>query len=105
MIDDRRTVGALERGNAEGGYTVALRRAADELAERSRATHVRSYTVASLYARADERELALDWLERSFREREPNMENLRVLPSFRGLRGHPRYEALLRRMNLVRDGS
>jgi serine/threonine-protein kinase len=105
VFSDRRAIDALERGNAEGGYKLALRRAADELAERSRATHVRSYTVATLYARADETELALDWLERSFYARETNISNLQVLPAFSGLRGHPRYEALLRRMNLVRDGS
>ena len=105
VLDDRRTIGALERGYAEGGYPVALRRAAEELAARSRTINVRSYTVAMLYARADERELALDWLERSFDARDVNVRYLRVLASFSGLRGHPRYEALLRRMDLGPGGS
>ena len=105
VLDDRRTIGALERGYAEGGYMLALRRAAEELAERSETINIRSYTVAMLYARTDEKDLALDWLERSFDARDVNVRYLRVMPAFSGLRGHPRYEALLRRMNLVRGGS
>jgi serine/threonine-protein kinase len=105
VLDDRRTIAALERGYAEGGYKVALRRAAEELAERSKTLSIRSYTVAMLYARADERELALDWLERSFDARDVNVRYARVVESFSGLRGHPRFEALLRRMNLGPGGS
>jgi serine/threonine-protein kinase len=105
VLNDRRTIAALERGYAEGGYVVALRRAAEELAERSRTVNVRTYTVAMLYARADETELALDWLERSFDARDVNVRYLRVMPSFSGLRGHPRFEALLGRMNLGRGGA
>jgi tetratricopeptide (TPR) repeat protein len=105
VLDDHGTIEALERGHAEGGYKVALRRAADELAERSRATYVRPYTVATLYARADETELPLDWLERSFDARDLDIKYLRVGLSFRGLRGHLRFEALLRRMNLGAGGS
>src|SRR3990167_4744624 len=105
VLDDRRTIAALERGYAEGGYTVALRRAAEELAERSKTISIRSYTVALLYARANEKDLALDWLERSFDARDVNIRYARVLASFSGLRGHPRFEALLRRMNLGPGGS
>jgi Tfp pilus assembly protein PilF len=102
IIGDRGVVSALDKGHAEGGYPVAVRRAADLLAERSRTAFVRPYWLFALYARVGETELALDWLERAVEERDPNMNNLRVLTHGHYL-DHPRYKALLSRMGLDRD--
>jgi serine/threonine-protein kinase len=47
-----------------------------------------------------DRELALDWLERSFRDHEPDLVSLAIDPVFDPIRSSPRVTALLREMNL-----
>jgi TolB-like protein len=49
-------------------------------------------------------DLALDELEREFDSRAPFRELLWCMPSFEPLHGHPRFQALLRRINLSPDG-
>lgn len=40
-----------------------------------------------------------DWLERGYEDRDPDMAFLNTYPVFDPLRGHPRFQDLLRRMN------
>ena len=56
--------------------------------------------VAELYARAGERVRALEWLEKGFEDRDPNMNFIDDYPIFESLRSEPRFQDLLRRMNL-----
>lgn len=93
---------ALTRGYAEGGYRGAMRRAADTLAARSLRTHTGAKIAASLYARAGENERALEWLERAFANHDPGILYL-GWPVFDSVRDHPRFQDLLRGMNLL-DG-
>jgi hypothetical protein len=44
--------------------------------------------------------LALDWLEKACDEHEPNMPYISCMPIFDPLRSEPRFQALLRRVNL-----
>jgi TolB-like protein len=90
---------ALTEGYAEGGYTEAMRRLAETMAERSLRTNTRAGQVAGLFIRAGENELALEWLERAFADHDPNMPYL-LLPTYDGVRDDPRFQDLLRRMNL-----
>jgi adenylate cyclase len=59
-----------------------------------------AYHLASLYARLGLLETALDWLERAHAERHYNMPYIVVQPPFRVLWGHPRYERVVREMDL-----
>ena len=59
--------------------------------------------VANLYARAGQTDLALEWLERAFLGRDPNLPYIGVNPSFDCLHNEPRYRNLLRRMNFSED--
>jgi hypothetical protein len=43
---------------------------------------------------------ALDWLEEGYRDRATDMMFLKVSPEFDSLRSEPRFQQLLRRMNL-----
>ena len=43
---------------------------------------------------------ALDWLEKAYAEREPNMTYISCNPIYDPLRAEPRFQALLRQMNL-----
>jgi len=92
---------AFERGYAEGGYPGAMRRAAELLAARSSKTYVSPTFVAELYFHAGEKDLALQWLEKAFQVREPNLPYIGA-PEYDGLRSDPRFQNLLRRMNLPR---
>ncbi|HUL02393.1 MAG TPA: winged helix-turn-helix domain-containing protein [Gemmatimonadales bacterium] len=60
----------------------------------------RSFDIASDYAALGERENALAWLERAFREREGGMMFLAVNERLDALRSDPRFRDLARRMGL-----
>ncbi|MGH9817530.1 MAG: TPR end-of-group domain-containing protein, partial [Candidatus Acidiferrales bacterium] len=82
------------------GYTRSMRAAAEKLAERFSQTYVPPIQVARLYAYANEGNLALQWLERAHAERDFEMVYLGVHPAWDNLRSDPRFQDLLRRMNL-----
>jgi TolB-like protein len=96
---DRDVEKALDRGYAEGGFAGAMRQAADALAARSRKTYVMPMDIAYLYVHAGEKGRALEWLEKSFERRDPTTPYIGQ-PGFDSLRSEPRYQALLRKMNL-----
>jgi TolB-like protein len=97
---DREMEEALTQAYAQSGYQRAMRRAADLLAARGRTTYTLANDVALQYAMAGEKVQALDWLERAFEARDPNMPYLNLYPEYETLRSDPRFQALLRRMNL-----
>jgi serine/threonine-protein kinase len=55
---------------------------------------------ARLYASLGARQAALAELERAAAERHPNLEFIKVIPSFASLRGDPRFAAVVARMGL-----
>lgn len=98
--DDEEALAALERGWAEDGYEAALREVADLMVARSDTVHVRPWSIGTLYTRAGEVELALDYLERAFEEQDSNIPYLTVDPIFDPLRDEPRFEALIERLEI-----
>ena len=68
--------------------------------ERSKTTYVTPWQIATLYTRAGKNDEALDWLEKAFEAHDPNMPYISVDPIFDSLRDNPRFQDLLRRMNL-----
>jgi tetratricopeptide (TPR) repeat protein len=90
----------LERGYAEGGYAGAMTHVAEMMVARSRTTHVTSWQIGTLYARAGKHEEALHWLEQAYDKHDANMPYISVDAIFDGLRDDPRFQDLLRRMNL-----
>jgi tetratricopeptide (TPR) repeat protein len=94
---DSEAVEAFDRGYAQGGYRGAMHSRAELAARRFQRNYVGATGVAGYYARAGEKELALDWLEKGYQERETQM--VRVKGRY-SLRDHPRFQDLLRRMNL-----
>jgi len=98
-VRDVEAEAALTEGYAEGGYTESMRRLANKMAERSLKTKTRAFWLAGLYIRAGENERALEWLERAFENNDPNMPYL-LLPTFDSVRDDPRFQDLMRRMNI-----
>lgn len=105
--NDEEWVGAFERGMAEGGYTGAQLRIADLLAYRYetfgwQGDNVRAENIARRYYDAGDKEKTLDWLEKAYEERDPNLlYDVRNPFYFDNLSSEPRFRQLLRKMNLT----
>jgi hypothetical protein len=57
--------------------------------------------VAAVYALAGDKDRAFEWLDKAYAERDgESITYLKVDPSFKNLRGDPRFAALLRRIGL-----
>ena len=92
----------MERGYKEDGYSGAISLAAETLVEISREAFIGPYFIFILYAAAGNKEQTLEWLERGYEIKDPNMPYIND-PRFDFLRDEPRYQELLRKMNLPVD--
>jgi tetratricopeptide (TPR) repeat protein len=91
---------ALERGYAEAGYTGAQQRIADlQASQYGTPGGPAAYGIALRYLYAGNRDRALEWLEQAYEDNDGNMPYL-GLPIYDSLRSDPRFQDLLRRMNL-----
>jgi eukaryotic-like serine/threonine-protein kinase len=97
-LEDREVTDAMTSGFAEGGYARSMHLAADTLAERFSQTYVPPTRVARLYAYANESNLAVQWLEKAYAERDFEMVYLGIHPSWDNLRSDPRFQDLLGRV-------
>jgi serine/threonine protein kinase/tetratricopeptide (TPR) repeat protein len=70
-----------------------------ELKEYLNAPYVDPWMVAGIYAGLGEKDKAIEWLERAYKDRSPNICLLKVDQWFDSLRSDPRFQDLLRRMN------
>jgi len=100
VIGDRELADALSRASHAAGYPEAMKLAAECLEARAVRVHVPFVRIARLLAHAEEKERALDYLEKAFRAKESPLVHLRVGWDWDGLRGHPRFRSLLGGMNL-----
>ena len=100
---DGEVVKAFERGQQKAGYVGAMREAAETLAARARTQYVMTFSVAVLYALAGEKKTAIDWLERAYEQHGALLDSIRITPEFEELRPDPRFQDLLRRLNLADD--
>jgi tetratricopeptide (TPR) repeat protein len=92
---------ALAGGIAQGDPDTAVRNAITTLEARWRSEGaVNEVQIAQLYLRLKERERALDWLERAYESHNPNLPAINNRRPFDPLRATPRFQELLRRMNL-----
>jgi TolB-like protein len=97
---DPELVGALEQGLAEAGYEGAQRRIAGLLAVRYEKYGTGSFAVAQYYNYAGDYDRAMDWLEKAFEVRDQTLPYIPLCPIWDPLRSDPRFQDLLRQMNL-----
>jgi len=97
---DPRVDTALEEGYVRGGYGEAMKRVAEALITRLPEAFALPSDIAGFYAVAGEREKAVEWLEKGLDPHDPFMPYIGVTPWFDDLRPDPRFQALLRKMNL-----
>jgi TolB-like protein/Tfp pilus assembly protein PilF/predicted Ser/Thr protein kinase len=102
---DPELVAAFERGLKEGGYKGVQRAIADVLAARYGKTGKGAFGavgIARRYLDAGDYDRAIDWLEKGYVNRDPNLPYI-GLPFYDPLRSDPRFLDLLRRMGLPVD--
>ena len=83
------------------GRTDQAREVLRQLEERSSQRYVSPYHMAYVYTGLGEHDRAMDWLERAYEERAGGVFGIKGSFLFIPLRGHPRFKALLRKMNLA----
>jgi TolB-like protein/Tfp pilus assembly protein PilF/predicted Ser/Thr protein kinase len=90
------------------GYALAIVGRKDEaqdvlagLLEKSGRTYVTPTVIACLDLALNDIDACFDWLERAYQEHDRWLDLIKVNPAFDGIRSDPRYNALLKRMDLT----
>ena len=91
----------LGQAYAMTGDVEKARTVLDELKRLAGERYVSPYHFAYVYTGLGEHDAAIDWLERAFAQRAGALYGIKGSFLFAELRGHPRFVALLRKMNLA----
>ncbi len=94
-------IAQLGQAYARVGRPADARAILGRLEELSRDRYVSPYHMAYVHTGLGEHERALDWLERAYEERAGGIFGMKGSFLFAPLRSHPRFTALLRKMNLA----
>jgi len=98
--DSPQMLGALGHAYGVSGNRPAAQKILVQMLEESKNQYVSPFYVALVYAGLQEKENALDWLERAFQDRSNAMVFLKVDPELDGLRSLPRFQSLLAQLGL-----
>ncbi|MBZ5500234.1 MAG: protein kinase [Acidobacteriia bacterium] len=82
------------------GRTGGARKLLEELEGLAHKTYVQPWCFVAIYFGLGDIDRCFDWIERAVDERDPWVLHFHVDPTCDALRSHPRYPALLRKMNL-----
>jgi len=91
----------LAQAYAMTGRPEKARELLRQLEERARHGYVAPYHMAYVYTGLGELDTAMDWLERAYAEKSGAIYGIKTSFLFAPLRGHPRFTALLEKMNLA----
>jgi serine/threonine protein kinase/tetratricopeptide (TPR) repeat protein len=89
---------AIGEDYRKSGYTGVVQSWLDGLKEISKRGYVSSYNIAQMYARLQDKDQAITWLQRAYDERDSKLTYLRVEPAFDDLRSDARFQQLLQRL-------
>ena len=96
-------VEVIEQGYEKDGYAGAMRLAAETLVAFSQEAFISPFFIAFVYAASGDKEKSLEWLEKGYEIKDPNMPYIKgngIIDNL--LHDNPRFQDLLRRMNLPR---
>jgi len=98
----RDAAAGLACAKAAAGHTRDAEAVLEDLLElkQSKNTYVSSRAIAAVYVWLNDNDSAVDWLERAVRERAAWMSFLGVDPLWDRIRNEPRFQAIVKRMNL-----
>jgi serine/threonine protein kinase len=88
--------------NAVAGERDEAMRVLEELREQSRREYIPPYCSAKIYSALGENDLAFEWLEKAYEEHDTSLAAVLNDESLIGLHQDPRFDKLLKRMNLKR---
>jgi len=91
----------LGQAYAMTGHAEKARAVLGELKRLAGEQYVSPYHFAYVYTGLGEYDAAIDWLEHAFAQRAGSLYGIKGSFLFAGLREHPRFVALLRKMNLA----
>ncbi len=90
---------SLAYADAAAGRRGEIPKLVEEAKEKTTRMYVPIYRIAAVYLALGDKEQALEWLEKSYRDDFSWMVWLKVDPVMDPLRSDPRFQNLLRRMN------
>jgi tetratricopeptide (TPR) repeat protein len=93
-------ISALGRAYAVSGKRAEAQKALAELKDLSRRRYVAPFYIGLVYVGLGDKNQALEWLNKAYEDRSTPLMWINVDPRLDGIRGDPRYHALLRRMHL-----
>jgi TolB-like protein len=87
---------------AEAYHSLGRAKEANAALERSIKEHGddQAFWIACVFAYSGEADRAFEWLDRAYRQKDPILPYIKAAHEFKNLRGDPRYEAFLNKMNL-----
>jgi serine/threonine protein kinase/tetratricopeptide (TPR) repeat protein len=90
-------------GIAMAEHTLGHAKASQQALDEEIAKHASdsAYQIAEACSWRGEKDSAFSWLERAYRQGDGGLAEAKIDPLLENLRGDPRYEALLRKLNLV----
>ena len=94
-------MGQLGQAYGLAGELAKARDVLQQLEVLSRQRYVSPYHLAYVYVGLGEQDTAIDWLERAYVERAGAVYGIKGSFLFTSLRSHPRFTALLKKMNLA----
>ena len=94
------TAAAQQQVFEKSGWRGFWQKELEAALEESKREYVSSELIAEIYARLGAKDKALASLEKAYRERSHDMAFIRVEPMLGSLQSDPRFQAILRRMNL-----
>jgi tetratricopeptide (TPR) repeat protein len=62
-----------------------------------------AFPIATIYAYREEPDLAMQWLDRAYAQKDPSLIEIVGEPLFKNIKSDPRYKAFLKKMNLPSD--
>jgi adenylate cyclase len=93
-------LGNLGWAYASTGRTAEALKLLEELQERAQEQYTPPRSFAVIYQGLGEMDKASDWFEKAVDDHDPLMLHFHVHPNYDPAHAHPRYHALLRKMNL-----
>ena len=98
LNDDPSVLALLGQAYARTGQRDEAQKILVRLSEEARSRYVLPYSFALMYLALGDKERAIDEMERAYRERDPNVAQIKVDPMLDDLRGNERFEALVNRI-------
>jgi tetratricopeptide (TPR) repeat protein len=93
-------LGFLASAHARTGRIDEAKKLLGQLQDRAQRTYVPPFSFAVIYFGLGEIDKGFDYLEQAVEDQDFRIQNLVVSPLFDPMRSHPRFQALLRKMNL-----